>query len=147
MCPLPALCSLITIYPARQGFTGLLNEGIHKINNTHKVIQKHFHVMSIGGRLQGSYNTIFCPQCQRRPIQTGIIYIGHCSCVSTVCVRDIITRDQIFRPSPSIFTYCKEWKGEWPGNGMEMRLGQTLQELNVQYTFRVVFLAVGTDLQ
>ena len=141
MCPLPALCSLIAIYPARQGFTGLLNKQYPQSNS------KHFHVMSIGGRLQGSYNTIFCPQCQRRPIQTGIIYIGHCSCVSTVCVRDIITRDQIFRPSPSIFTYCKEWRGEWHGNGLGMRLGQPLQELNVQYTFRVVFLAAGTDLQ
>ena len=51
------------------------------------------------------------------------------------------------RTSPSTFAYCKEWREEWHGNGLEMRLGQPLQELNVQYTFRVVFLAVGTDLQ
>ena len=128
---------------------------IHEVNNTHKVTRKPFPVISIGGDLQGSHNTICCPQCQRR-WQTGIIYIGHCSCMSTcvyMCVYMCVycqtslhlTRSP--RTSSSIFAYCKEWRGEWHGNGLGIRLGQPLQELNVQYTFRVVFLAVGTDLQ
>jgi len=87
--PLPALCSLITIYPARQGFTGLLNEvGIHKINNTHKVTQKHFHVMSIGGRLLGNYNTICCPQCRRRAnTNRNYLYWGLLLCVYCLSTR------------------------------------------------------------
>ena len=118
MCPLPALCSLIAIYPARQGFTGLLNKQYPQSNS------KHFHVMSIGGRLQGSYNTICCPQCQRWANTNRIIYIGHCSCVSTcvstVCLRDIITRDQISQGFPLQICILQRMEGgmawKWPGN-------------------------------
>ena len=92
---------------------------IHEVNNTHKVTRKPFPVISIGGDLQGSHNTICCPQCQRR-WQTGIIYIGHCSCMSTcvyMCVYMCVycqtslhlTRSP--RTSSSIFAYCKEWRG------------------------------------
>jgi len=151
MCPLPALCSLITTYPARQRFTGLLNEvGIHKINNTHKVTQRHFHVMSIGGRLQGSYNTICCPQCRRRAnTNKNYLYWALLLCVYCLSTRHHYTWPDLPGLSPPYLHTAKNGGGNglgnWPGN--EARATSTGAKINVQYTFRVVFLAAGTDLQ
>ena len=45
--------------------------------------------------------------------ETGSITVGN---HPPICLPDVNACDQTPRPSPAVFTYCKYWQLEWPGN-------------------------------
>jgi len=85
---------------------------IHEVNNTHKVPQKPFPVISIGGHLQGSHNTICCPQCQRRPDKQELFISGTAPVCLHVCLLSVYQTSLHMTRSPRASLSCNFRSGD-----------------------------------